>query len=276
MKFLKLVRYDLTHGFLKSSYRLIWIAIIMACSCISFRKAIAFGLLNDQIFENGSFIDYYLYAMRGMETYRINQEAIFRIPIYWFVFHILIAYCVGGYVENNLENQGRYVMLKYGNRTVWWISKCVWCILYVLMFYLSAMFGIFFFCIINHVDISFTVSIDILKKYAMGVDNVTDNELIVVGLILPIVLSCAISLLQIALSLLLDSVSSYAFICIIYIFSAYYTSPLLIGNYSMWMRSDAIAIGTHIYPFVGFALSIFLSALSVTGGMIIVEGKDLL
>lgn len=276
MQFVRLTIHDLKEGSLRKAGVFIWIILIYLGSCTTFKKIVAVGLLNRHFYEPAVFIDYYLYATRGIGPYNITKSSVFVVPIYWFVFHILIAYNIGEYADKDIKHFGKYVMMKEGSRVLWWFSKCLWCIISVFLYYLIAFVTVILFCLVNNVKISFNATIDILSLFSRGLELNSNNEILLFGLILPFFISCAISLFQISVSLIAGSSFSYAGVCVMYILSAYYTTPFLLPNYTMWLRNNSVAIGSGIYTSIGIILSGFVSVASVTLGLGVILNKDIL
>lgn len=276
MNLIRLIRYDVRQGLLKPAYRYLLVFVVMTISSLAFHNILVAGYREGFFHSTGTWMDYYLYAMKGMETYKITQESIFRVPIYWFLFHIMLAYHIGDYAESDLKKYGRQVMMKSKTRMNWWFSKCIWCIVSVLSYYLVAMLAQIPLTVFFEGSLSVRVSVDIMKNFGAGLIYLDNRQMIMIGVLLPIVISCAVSMIQLLGSVVVGAVQSYAFICVLYVLSAYYTSPYLIGNYTMWLRNDTVSIGSEIYALSGTILAFFLISMTVTCGILYIDKMDLL
>ena len=105
-----------------------------------------------------------------------------------------------------------------------------------------------------------------LDMYGAGSTSVNGSLL---GFVL--LLPCAISalvILQLAISLLINSAAGFLTTVTLLLASAYYTSPLLLGDYLMAARLD-IALTDGLIPANGAVLSISLILVcSLVGGLI--------
>ena len=276
MNLIRLIRYDIRQGLLKQGYRYLWVLVVMVISSMAFRNILEMGYRGGTFHAKGTWMDYYLYAMKGMESYKITQESVFRVPICWFLFHIMLAYHIGDYAESDLKKYGRQVMMKSKTRMNWWFSKCIWCVTSVCSYYLVAIFVQLVLTVVFGGSLSVHVSVDIMKNFGGGLIYLDNSQMLMIGVFQPIFISCAVSMVQLLTSMVIGSVQSYAFVCILYVLSAYYTSPYLIGNYTMWVRNNTISVGTGIYALHGILLAFFLINIAITGGIVYIDKMDIL
>lgn len=66
-----------------------------------------------------------------------------------------------------------------------------------------------------------------------------------------------------------------AFVCAIYVVSAYYTRWYFLGNYTMWVRSSYVT-DKGVYPVGGIVISIALFTVSLIAGYMYIDNKDVI
>lgn len=272
---LELVKYDLKHGLKKFSNIFLIVSVTVICDIANLFNILNAGSLSGDVYKC-SFLDYYIYSMRGMEYFDITKAVNFQIPIYWFVVYMGIAYFIGYYTKENLQSVGNYMMIKSKSRVKWWYSKCIWCFVSVFSIFAVGFGSVLIYCIINRIEISFSVNYNVLKLFCNQVVFMNKSELIISSTLLPFVLTYAISLIQILISIVFDAVASFAFVCINYVLAAYYTSPFLLGNYLMWFRNNKVCNGGGYDLNNGLLVSIIMILLVILIGASHMDKKDLL
>ena len=93
-------------------------------------------------------------------------------------------------------------------------------------------------------------------------------------LLMPLVVA-AINLLQMTVSLFVKPLISFIITTAILLLSAYYTTPILIGNYSMPLRSDWMLVNGVNFT-VGIVFSVVLILVCVMVGGVVFQRRDIL
>ena len=92
MRTLRLLGRDMENGILRRCVLFI-LPLLFAVSQTRELHAYLIELADGNILlTNGTFADYLLFAMKGMEVYYFDPRSVFYIPIYWFAFQIGLAY----------------------------------------------------------------------------------------------------------------------------------------------------------------------------------------
>lgn len=273
---LKLLKHDIRQGTIRTWQGYLCAFVICFCGSVYLRNVIDTLAVSGRLFSSGTLIDYYMYSVKGMEVYKLTKESFFQIPVYWFCYHIILAYIIGHYAEKDLSGYGRNSILASKTRVGWWLAKCVWCIFSVVLYYLMGFLGSAGYTIIAKGKLSFAVTKDLMKNFGQGLIYLENGEILVLVLLLPCLTSIAVSVLQLFFSLKIGSVVSFAGVCIVYVMSVYYTSPLLPGNYTMWSRNDVVGIGSDIYMSIGILLSLIITFIAVMLGIIYIDRKDII
>lgn len=204
--------------------------------------------------EPMSFSSCFTALFYGIPKYVAGGQREFALPITWLLYHLYALFMVCSYPNNDLKGYGRAVLLSSGSRLGWWLSKCLWTASNEMMFW--------------------AVTLLLLMAATAG-DSATASGPASIGvsaLFLPLAVLISLSLLQMALSLLINPTISF-FLSVVYlVITAYWDSPLLIGNYDMMAR---VLDGNASVPF-GFALAASISVTAIVAGFLIWRKKDIL
>lgn len=176
-------------------------------------------------------LDYIVYFFGGMKC--IDSNATFEIPINWMTIQVLVIGCVSIYPVNDLYGGGCIILLQFGSRMKWWISKCLWSILQVFILYFIFFSGMIICCIFFGGDWNYHTQIAV-KMASVTIAN--SKFLIIVIAISPIVYSIIAAIVQINLSLVVGPINSFACMVAYHILSIYCSNSFLLGNYSMIYR----------------------------------------
>ncbi|WP_080801316.1 hypothetical protein [Arabiibacter massiliensis] len=245
--FAHLARYDLARGFSSNGTRLVvaFVCVIalaaMFLSALDAAAGYARAMGADDSSGGFGFVDVLAYFFAGSDYYRAGGKVPFALPIGWLIQQILIAVLVGSYAVHDLGGQAPQVLVRIGGRWAWWLSKCLWTAATVLAFYAAEAF------------VALAAAAALGGLGAMGdVESVAvlgfslsglDGARLALLLVLPAALSLALSLAQVALSLVAGPFMAFVAVVAFLATSVYFGSPLLIGDCSMMARSAFVQQG---------------------------------
>lgn len=267
MKFFSFLKFDIRHGiFSRDLYKklLIWI-IFFLLGCLEF-----YSILASFEYADHSLGDNFLYIFGGMEEYVPDPSNPFRIPYLWLINHILLLYFTLHYMHDDLTGYGQHTIYRSGRRGYWWISKCFWNIGMIIFFYLSAWVIILIISCFFDARLSFNISPYMSSLMNFGSKQIVTSswELTIEITLLPLLVTLTLSLFQMVLCLIIKPIFSYIISVIILVSSAYYLSPMLVGNYAMALRSDKV-VTNGLNTLSGILYSaFFIIACIVTGSII--------
>jgi len=224
-----------------------------------------------------NFSDYIIDLYKGMNIFeKVNNGDRFQIPGDWMIMNIFLTYVIGYYPLKDLKDYGSQILIRSKKRWQWWISKCIWIIASVLIYYAIGYIVIGIFSLFNG-GVSLTPTYDI----NMSISNVntlefTSGKIIVMTVILPIIMSIALSLIRMTISMFIMPILSNIVLVSIIVASAYYCHPLLLGNYLMILRNDAISFERGVNTMVGLVLGVIVSILAVIIGNLRFKKMDIL
>ncbi len=273
---LKLLKKDILLGTLRKWYLYI---IVVAAAYFASRElfnAIQSGLDGGYLFDNGTFLDACLFSTKGMEVFRFDPQKLFQIPIYWFAFQIGIHYIVAYYPEKDYKEYGSILFLAGKSRSKWWFSKCIWCLITVLLYYVVLIGTIAVVTGLNYGTMSLDFTEELMSFFfGSNMRYVSANDMLYIAGIVPFLMTAALCMLQMLLSFWLSPVVSFASMCGLYVLSAYYTAWWLPGSYTMWLRSSYVSVD-GISPDNGVVISLFIMTFSILVGWVYFDRKDVI
>lgn len=245
--FAYLARYDLAMGFssnrAKFAVAIVCVVALAAMFLSALDAAVRYAAAMGAEGASGGFgpLDVLAYFFAGSDYYRMDDELPFELPIRWLIQQVLVAVLVGNYVVRDLDGQAPQVLVRVGSKRAWWLSKCLWAAATVISFYAveavvalvaAALFG------------GFGAMGDAEAVGVLGFSpSAFDAGQLALLLLLPVALSLALSLAQVALSVAAGPFAAFAVIASFVVVSVYFGSPLLIGDCSMMMRSAFVRPG---------------------------------
>lgn len=280
MKYIKLLWFDIRNGMIYNPMLFVIPVMVALIACFDLTNQIS-ALNEFKYFETGikgDFADYMMYMYGGMDKYVPEPGNPFIFPVRWTVVFLVLPFITLNYPYKDMQGFGQQILVRTRGRTIWWLSKCVWNILSVLVYHclvfgIAALFGI---------AVGGGISGEINKDLQYAIfqiarDSVLDNDApwSFVIILLPVLVSLCINLLQMTLSLFIKPVFSFFVVAFLMISSAYFTSPYLIGNYAMPVRYDMV-IKDGVSITVGLVVSLVLIIVAVGVGTIRFHQYDIL
>lgn len=272
MNFYKLLKFDIKYGIFKYYYKYFIYIIFVILSFLYFRS-----LMISYEQSNFSFMDALIYIMGGEKEYIPIMGETFKLPYIWIIHHILVLFFILNYTTSDLESFGQQIIIHSGSRKKWWMSKCVWLLLSIILYYVILWFGIAF-CILATSG-NFSDKVSSFMKYILVVGPKAlpafDLNLYINIFAMPIIFTISIGLLQMALCLFIKPVFSYIITVSLCIASAYSINPLLIGNYAMVVRSNQI-VSNGVDLCIGVIILATLAMISFIVGLYKIKIYDIL
>lgn len=258
-------KYDLKIGLKKTIPWFLVVATIVVMTSIELNLRI---LTNEkeglEMLRSTNSMDYFLNVFAGLKPFNITENDKFQLPITWFLIHMILFYFTGKYPYSEIyNNHGANVLMRGGSRNKWFLSKWLWSMVCVMIYYFVAYIFVLLFCMVVQIPISFEVQpIDYEELLSPMIEcTMLDTvELI----ILPIISSMAAVSIQLVISLILNPLLGFMFMASLYISSAYYFTPLLIGNCSMFARN-----GVFYMEGITFSQTIIVSLITMLLSMLI-------
>lgn len=263
--FLSLVLHDM-HDFIRQN-RGKW---LLASGILLFLAIRSFGEVNYR--GANDLLSALWPVMSGGREYLMSQDRAFQLPAYWFLFHLYLFFLIGFYPMGNLAVGNGQTLVRTRTRARWLMSKLTGAVLAILFYY-----GCFLlFLVIGNGSGTLLPESGILDAGGILLFDKSFGELAFAFFVLPLLVSTALGLAQIVLSLFTGPVAAFMGMVGYLIASAFWKSPLLLGNFSMVYRQDWVSGGRGISLAGGAGLCLFLSAaVCLTGGYLF-SRKDIL
>lgn len=274
MKLCNHIRFDLTYGLFR---REMWAKYIIWLGFFALASFDFAGELVSIETIQYTYGDYLLRIFGGMREYVPAPGEPFEIPYLWLINHVGILYFTLHYMHDDLEGVGWQMILRSGNRTGWWLSKCVWNAAAVVVLYLIAWGTVSLLAGLNHAVWSFEISPFMAEIMAPGPCQLISAswQVALEITILPLLATLAVSQVQMLLCLIVRPAVSYVVSIVLFLSSAYKLSPLLPGNYAMALRSDKI-ISNGVSQMTGIEIHLFLILASVVLGNLLFQKYNIL
>ncbi len=262
------IKYDFFKGTMEEwkKYAVAVIIFVFLCSMFQVR---AEKILSVTISKNIEFADYILFMFRGMSVFSGNAvELQDKLP-QWLLINIYLSIIIGYFPLRDLNESGMQVLIRTKSREQWWLSKCLWVIFNVLIYYGIAIIVIIAFSIfkgglqlVPSQELNFILS-------GLEVSNFSSVQIIVVGLLLPIIASITLSLIQLVISLYTNSIIGNMVIITMLVLTPFYCNSIFIGNYLMILRSSICLGSEGVRGSTGIVICILLSV----GGILLGNHK---
>lgn len=275
--FLQQLEHDISYGIIQSWKKYTFIIGVCILTCGYFLRSVLMLNRYGLIQARPGFFDYLIFMFKGMNVYIPSPNKPFNIPVLWLLFNICLAFIVANYPFKDLDSFGLQILLRSRSRGYWWLSKCIWNILTVVLCYLIALFVILIFTACTGV-FSHNPDVQIgLQVSQVAVSELTQNDLVLTAFVLPLITSISLSLLQMVISLISHkpALGFIAIVCLLTI-SAYYCSAFLSGNYLMILRSDLIIHNMGVSSQNGIIMATSISILSIVSGFAVFSKYDIL
>lgn len=220
------------------------------------QSKIRVGIMGDE----PGFCNFVTYILGGVKSFAQDEEKSIKLPVMWLAVQMLICASVYLYPIRDLFGRGEIILLKYQSRGLWWLGKCIWSVIQVVIIYGLLFLGIFFVCCMNR-KFGYDTQIDI-RQHGISITNI--SLFYIMEILIPVVYSISMVLVQINLSMIISPV--FAVLCIVAydIFSIYIEVPWLCGNFSMLFRCQELTgsgmsfgYGMILSPLMAFGITLY-------------------
>ncbi len=247
----KTIRYDFRFGIYESIKRYLLVALFAAFVFV----CLVFDMVHISVLLTGSvknvwklpisFADVVLFELGGYLPVSQNAENRLSFPTIWFLSIIIPCYLTLSYTSRDLSGSGIQVITRLQSKSRWWLSKCILNITTIIFYYAVIYMVIAAFCFVCNFAMSFIPDETIFSTEFNAVflaSQVTDIQMFVALCLMPCVITIALSLTQMTMTLFIKPVFAYIAICAYLASSVLCVSPLFVANYAMPLRSSAVGI----------------------------------
>lgn len=263
------VHYDLTVGFAQTALHIIVSVLLFLLLNISY-----FVYNNNDVgsIQEPGLVDAWIYFFKGAPPFNA-MDIHFVVPATWFVSQIYVLYIVLWYPIKDLNTNGVHLLIRSGNRKIWWVSKVCWVLVSVTLYYIL-LFTVTMICVkFKYVNLEYT---DALLGIAPSTEGIIYSpQQYLKAFLSPLFSSYGYAILELVLSLSISPVLSFCAVFILNLMAVFFTSPLLFANLSMLARTDVI-LGGAIHFNTEMILIAAIVVLGCIIGCFLIEKKDLI
>ena len=231
--------------------------------------------------------DYFCYLFGGTSAGNLPIEFVdndglvnamfhFNFPSIWALTYLVLLLITLQYPYEDLMGFGKNIIVLSGRICDWWLSKCIWTMLTVVLYFLLA-FGCFS-----------TVSLLLGAEGNLNIgtyypyfrfdspDFITDPPWnIVPTLLMQIPVGIGLCVMQLTFSVATSRLASYL-ICVVFLLASAYTQhSLLFPNISMFARNIDI-VTNGLMPVVELIVIAWFAVVSILVGYIYLKYSDIL
>lgn len=279
MKFIKTIWFDLYNGIIKNILLFILpagIAFLGMLNCIA--QIDKYPALQGCTQTQYSFGDLWFYIYGGMEEFVHVPGNPFKFPVVWTVIFFACAILVLNYPTKDMMGAGTHFLVYGGSRSKWWISKVIWNVLSTAIFHGIIILVILISCVVCHIAIRPGLNISLVEylfKFEHEVALYFVDSVPAAVFFLPVVISAAMNLFQMALTLFVNPAYSLVLHCALMVASAYMMTEILIYNFAMPLRHGWLCENGFSYMH-GYIAALLVSVLSVAVGLIRFRRYDII
>ena len=239
-EFASQVKRDIVNSIWLNKYKYLLTVVLFLLFCAFFEMNYASIANSGYVSNEASFGDIILFIFHGMKVYIPAPGIKFEIPVTWLSCQIFVTYIIGNYIRQDMTTYGQQYIIRSTHKSYWFIGKMLYCVICVLLFYCVGYMTVFGYSLIAR-NPSFVLNFDVCAYVSETNIEILNQIDVVLGIvILPIITSIVLSVGQTTLSIWIKPIYSIIIIVAYVCASTYYFSYLLIGNYSMILRSKKI------------------------------------
>lgn len=240
MKFIKLLKFDMRNGILRNKF--FWISLFVISSLFVVDHFVNMNKIREHNVEC-SLGDILIYIYGGMKNYIPARENRFQFSAIWTLLFVTQLFGTLNYPYKDLNSYGKQILIRTNGRKLWWLSKCIWNIIYTLLYHGIIWIVLTIYCIIFKYSIDFSINVRLIAYFfEIPQPELSEgiSKLPLYIFFVPILTSVILSLFEMMLSLFFKTVNSFLIMSFITICSAYLTKSYMIGNYGMLVRCNKI------------------------------------
>lgn len=267
-RFRALLCYDLRYGFQCNRGKWLFALLVQVYFCtLAGRLSL---ITNTPI----GFWERLTFLFRGLPEYHLSQTGAFELPVHWLIFHAFLLFLAGFYPVQELAQSGGQAFIRSGRRGYWLLSKMLWVCVTVAGYYLM-LAGVLAVCSLPAGG-PWAPPAAMSALFGINVAELSFAEIVLYWWVMPILVSAALCLTEVLLSLFIEPLLAFFVMLSCLVASVFWTSPALIGNYSMLLRSSLLSGYPAISAQNCFAACLSLIALTSVLGTKLFRSKDIL
>lgn len=276
MQLMKMVKHDIEEGIWVRRVYFLLAVLVSLVSCFSLHSKIVQQNQLNQMHGMGTVMDYWIYLVQGRKPYHFDLYVFFDVPARWMGLLIFLLISLNNYLLSDLKGWGVQALMRSKSRLNWWMSKVIWCWLYVLVYYGVCLFLTVLFAASNGAALSVHPSAEAMRFFVKeSFLKCSELRLICIVLVQPVLLTGFLGMLQMLLSLCIKPIFAFVAVFTILMASVYWRSYLLPGNWGMPYRIAPI-VKKGLLPSYCLILLIAGILVCLVAGYLIFRKRDVL
>lgn len=270
----RLLLFDLRLFFSTSKKKILLLVFIVLVSCLWFDMAVR-NLQVMGVYPEIYLGDYFFYAFSGIDYY-VNTEN-FYLPELWVVMQFYFLFLVCSFPFGNLYDYGQQILLRSGKRKYWWLEKCLWTAVVILLMFMLTALIVVGYCLLRHVPMRMELS-RVFCRFYYGFEITSGTEagkmMMQAFLVIPLV-TIAAAELQMTIGILTRPQIGFITVLVMMYLSIYLATWRLPGNNTMLLRYEYFSPLDGINVVNSIKMSVIYLAVSIPIGMIAFSRTDL-
>lgn len=242
MRFIRTLQLDLSYGIFYRKWNWIVLPLFVLCGINIAQELNALGI-------SGTFGDYLMGCFQGSLPFRsdFQQNLYFRFPSRWLLVTVGCVALSLSYPFGDFRTIGVQFLIRSKKRLNWWLSKCIWCAMQTIYYFLEGIIGLLVVCAYN----GGTLNLNLTEEYLQSSFSDAPELLRLPAGYLPVVQAICMAalvmftlcLLQMTIGLILKPVIGFLAVSSVLFISSIWFSVLAIGNFAMAIRTELFLEG---------------------------------
>lgn len=262
---LKLFKYDIKMGYMANAVKIAVFELLCIGICLIGKNAISDCEKGNMAAGIG---DYVCFVFGGPKHIFSGDLSSYTIPVLWLCIPVMAAYISGYYATKDLHTYGQQVLIRSGSRVKWWLSKCVWNLITVLSLYVMGYATVVAVAVLSGAGMTMRLTPEIVTSVC-NINMLNGNffEETVILLIMPVIVSVALSMLQLTIAMITSPIIGFMFSQTIVFFSTIFEYKVLVSNYGM-LSHNKITCGSDIVWQEGIIICVIVYVAAILVGML--------
>ncbi|AQR76856.1 hypothetical protein ABNB59_14145 [Paenibacillus larvae] len=210
-----------------------------------------------------------------LEGYDKTKDEVFHIPASWICFHLSAVYIVSHYTADDLHDHGPYILTRTNNKSTWWLSKSVWIVMNVTLYYLLFVMIVLVWGFVTR-TLSYSWSENSLQRLPQSVTDASLAIVLMKTIIISFFFTLMCCLLQQTLSMLIKPIYGFITVAALVAISSFVDQIGSPGNYGMIARTELFRNEEGTMLSQCFMVNGTIAAVSFIAGLLYILKKDVL
>lgn len=279
----KIIACDIKEGVIKNK-RYIVVPVLCLFQCLYAQLNINMYKEYHEIYRKTSLLELLEEIFHGCDPIGENPNPDIKIiiPYLWFAIFSFAVFLTFDYMHNDLTQFGIQILTRTKKRHAWWLSKCIWCYVSSLWFYILFIVSTLVFCFINGYsafNYSNVETINILADRSVIYEFVGISEMNFLNALsivfLPLIVICTLDMIQMLLCLFVKPMYSYLIIIGLIVVGMISDSPLAFTRLGM-VTFNTTYFKTAYHEITGTWICLVINIICIIIGMLYFKRYDII